>query len=515
VSSDLPCPQWTEGEIMPQLDGTGDLLEVASGYRIAAPGLSGAVHARDRGATGADPRPDRVTTAFDRAAESAGLIEVMDIDLDVRQAAPPAGFDPRTVTGEEALVLEAEDPGGDVGLVVAAVDEAGAVTWNFPETATREIEPPTTRGEGGTKRFVIRRTTPPRAEEGADRGLFPPLGGKLLKVFVYPVADAILGPVGQHFASVWEQFHRPYRVRAFGPEDYRHPAGGELTRPEWQHLTTGRALLFLHGTFVSSHTEFHLLPVSTMRELHQRYNGRVFAFDHFTLSHTPEQNAEALAARIPDGIHVDVDIVSHSRGGLLARVLAGELGSAVPGVDVKRSVFVATPNQGTALLDPDNVVSLINRLTTILNIAPPGPPDVIIDILEGILTVVKIVGHAILDSLPGLASMSPNGRFIRRINAGPKPAADYFAIAADFEPTGALLALVTGGALNSLADQIFGDAANDLVVPTLGVSQGSPDPAFPITGDRAFAFARDAGVLHSHYFEDRATSGRLLTWLTG
>ena len=77
---------------------------------------------------------------------------------------------------------------------------------------------------------------------------------------------------------------------------------------------------------------FGRLPDETVAERHWRYGGRVFAFDYFTLSHSPTENVAELAARMPDDLRLEVDVVSHSRGGLVALVLAGELeGGAAPG----------------------------------------------------------------------------------------------------------------------------------------------------------------------------------------
>jgi hypothetical protein len=504
---------------MAQLDGRGSAIDIAPGYRIAAPGLVGTATARNRRAPGSGDRgPELITAAFDRVAVAAGLREVMNIDLDVQQVPPPQSAPQmRTVTGEDALVLETPDLGPDVGQVVLAVDEAGAVTWNFPETPTRDVEPPTQRGAGGSKRFVIRRTTPVAAEgAAADRGLFGAIGRKFLKVLIYPIADAVLGPVSEHFANKWETSQRPYKLRSFRPTDFRVPALAPLTGPEWEHLAGGRALLFVHGTFATSHSGFQNLPDETMAELHRRYDGRVFAFDHFTLSHSPQENVQEFAARMPDGIKVEVDVVTHSRGGLVTRALAGELeGVAVPGLTVERAVFVATPNHGTALADAENIVAFIDRYTTILNLAPPGPLEVISEILEVIVTVVKVVGHAVLNGLPGLAAMAPAGEFIKSINAGPAPSAEYYALAANFSPQpGPLWSLVKERVANGVIDRIFSDAANDMVVPTLGVSQGSADPVFPIADDRAFVFPDSAGVQHSSFFGNAETSRRLLTWLT-
>ena len=82
--------------------------------------------------------------------------------------------------------------------------------------------------------------------------------------------------------------------------------------------------------------------------------------------------------------------------------------------------------------------------------------------------------------------MDPRGDLIGRINAVGAPTAQHHAL-----------------------------AANDLVVPTLGVSQGSADPAFPIADDRVFNYTTSAGVLHTSFFGKPETSARLLSWLPG
>ena len=45
------------------------------------------------------------------------------------------------------------------------------------------------------------------------------------------------------------------------------------------------------------------------------------AFDHFTLSEDPRQNIQWFFEQLPEDITLDLDVVTHSRGGLVARVL--------------------------------------------------------------------------------------------------------------------------------------------------------------------------------------------------
>ena len=100
----------------------------------------------------------------------------------------------------------------------------------------------------------------------------------------------------------------------------------------------------------------------------------MFAFDHFTLSHDPRRNIEWLVDQLPPQ-PLELDVVCHSRGGLVARALAEHpvaFGFDVSRVKVRRTVFVGVPNNGTALADPDHIVKMLDRLTTALNLFPTG-----------------------------------------------------------------------------------------------------------------------------------------------
>lgn len=504
---------------MARLDGSGAAVDVAPGYRLTAPGLIGnadAVPPRPYGGT--NRGPEVATTAFDMALQATDVSEVLTIDLVARkEVRPPGALDVRTTRGEEGMVLETPDLGEDVGQVVLAIDDDGAVTWNFPEDAKGHPETPAVRGAGGKKRFVIRTTTPePDPTAAASRGLFGAIGRKVLKVLVYPVADAVLGNIADGFAGLWEKRYRPYRVRSFTPLNYREKGAGELGDADWTELAKGRSLLFVHGTFSTTHSGFGSLPQETVEELARRYQNRVFGFDHHTLSATPDENVAEFAARMPSGLGtLDVDIVSHSRGGLVGRCMAGELGSGPPQLTVSRAVFVGTPNHGTKLADAAYMIDFIDRYTSALNLVPPGPLDVVAEILEAILAVVKTLGHAALNGLSGLSAQNPRGSFIASLSGSSGATAAYHAITSNYEPTGGLLALARRGISDALFDAVFEDNANDLIVPTLGVHQGTSNPSFPIPDERLQSFDTHDGVTHTTYFANPVTSQRLLEWLPG
>ena len=381
-------------------------------------------------------------------------------------------------------------------------------------------EPSANRGAGGTKRFVIRSHVP-AADDGTgaqNRGLFGAIGKKILKVLVYEITDRFLGPIGNHFARKWEEKHRPHNIRRFALADYQQPLADPLSDAEWQHLGSGRALLFVHGTFSTAHGGFGKLPEATMRALHEAYEGRVFAFDHMTLSASPELNvkwfSETLRENLSESGILDVDIVCHSRGGLVSRTFAGELGVGnLDRIKVRKIVFVATPNLGTLLAEPDHMVNFLDRYTSALDLAPPGPVGVVSDILEAILAVVKIIGHAGLTGLDGLSCMNPGGTFISKLNSGAQVAAQYFAMSSNYEPPGNLHGFTKKRLGDKMIDRVFESAHNDLVVPTEGVNKGSAAAGFPIPNQRSLQFAADRAIWHSDFFGQPDTSAALREWL--
>jgi hypothetical protein len=380
------------------------------------------------------------------------------------------------------------------------------------------------RGAGQRKRFLIRRDVPsvPPTEDARDRSLVGALGRKLLKVLVYPIGDALLGKPASALAEHWEAAHRAYGLRDFSPANYRLPTNTAearerlaLTAADLGRLAGGPALLFVHGTFSTAHGAFADLPPTVMDELHRRYQGRVFAFDHHTLSHDPERNVRWLADHVrelaPDA-RLEVDVVCHSRGGLVARTL--DVAPSAFALDaplrIRRVAFVGVPNQGTLLAKPDHIVEMLDRLTTGLNLLPPGG---VADVLEGILIAVKIVGHGALKGLAGLQAMDPDGPFLERLNQGGRPDAHYFAVAANYEPTDAGLRGLVSRGVDALVDRIFEKSENDLVVPEAGVYGGTGCEGFPIPADRCLRIPGSAGVMHTGMFGHPDVARSLQEWL--
>jgi hypothetical protein len=504
---------------MPQLTGSSQPISLGQGYAVRSPGIRGVADLKtpNNAATRARTRaPEDGTAELDAALAAANVTEVRRIELQLQPTTPAeVTRSLRSVDGQESIELEVPDAGPDTGQLVLACDEAGILTWHLPVDDQLEVQRPATRGTGGVKRFRIPATqpSPAPAADAAKRGFIGIIGRKVLKVLVYPVTDPIIGAISDFFAERWEGKNRPYGLRSFTPENRKTPGAGELTSSDWDQLTSGRALLFIHGTFSTAHGGFAQIPDDTFKTLYERYGKRVFAFNHFTLSHDPKQNIDWLVKNLPAGRNLEVDIVCHSRGGLVARTLAESpttFGLDTSRVNVRRIAFVTVPNQGTALAHPDHMVKMIDRFTSALNLFPTGP---VTETLEALITAVKMIGHGALKGLDGLASMRPDGAFMRSLNAGTPSGEGYYAIAVDYEPMNeGLRALVTGKVADVVLDRVFGDNANDLVVPEAGVYSKNGCGAFPIA--RLLQVPSSAGVIHTTVFGHPAVGEKLREWLT-
>jgi hypothetical protein len=284
-----------------------------------------------------------------------------------------------------------------------------------------------------------------------------------------------------------------------------------------------RVLLIVHGTFSKAAGPTGSLGEDFLEWARNRYRA-VIALDHWTLSKTPEQNAELLwkllDKRLQSGNKLDV--ITHSRGGLVARAFVELLKH---GDAVRRVVFVGTPNAGTNLANPKNWGRAADLLVNFVHSDPMG----LYGALSGLL--VQLIVRNGEKEIPGLLAQNPTmlgaQDFLGRLQAGNGPPAgvSYAAIAANYEPKEEFN-------LKSLADKTFDTAvdaffahANDLVVDTASVwaidqkelsletiqppiPAGrlllfNPDPQVP--NPPGILLKRNSGVHHTNLFEQPET----------
>jgi hypothetical protein len=500
---------------MARLDGSGRPVSLGYGITVRAPGLRGTATAHDIGPGSPTRAPDVDASgpALAKALADQGLHRIRVIDVTAGSVPVPGGHDVRApTTGAPGLEVQVPDLGPDTAQVILAVDENGVATWNFPVDNAGSLTP-TRRGSGGSVRFVIPAfaapTDPAPHETPGTRGILGFVGKKILELITIPFAEIAVPPLARAAAKAWETNARRCRVRAISPQTYRSGDVPDLDAAGWGRLAMGRSLWFVHGTFSTSEGGFGGLPEATMAALCQEYGDRVVAFDHFTLGVDPVGNVAALRELMPDGLDLAVDLVSHSRGGLVSRALAGAGGTDTP-LDVRRIVHVATPNHGTALASPANVGAFIDRVTTLINLVPGATADVIAAGLSSVLVVVKVIAQYGLVAIPGLASMDIAGGFLAGFNAT-DIAAEQYAVAADYTPAGGLQALLaTVG--NVAVDQVFESTPNDLVVPTAGVYDG--DALVHIPAERRLVLPKNRAVFHGSYFNQEDVATTIGEWLS-
>lgn len=224
-----------------------------------------------------------------------------------------------------------------------------------------------------------------------------------------------------------------------------------------------RNLLLLHGTFSHTAAGFGDLARGGFFEaLAPLYGGRVFGFDHFSVSRTPEENARMLAEALPGGVPFLFDAVAHSRGGLVLRTLLerpAEAGPAASRFACGRAVLAAVPNLGTPLASAERWDLALSGWLNLFDLLPPAPAPLLGEfVVEALLWLARRV----TTSLAGLSAMDGQSATVAAFEKSALPEA-YAALAANHRSSGPLALRL----LESGVDRFFGEP-HDLVVPTEG-----------------------------------------------
>ena len=473
------------------LDPSGREVRVGS-VVLRTPGLRGRAELHEP--IDGDLRgPDNADEEFTKLLDEQGIRR--DETIEISDASEEPGADDvgarRTAYGEPGIEIDVSAPNEGYEKVVLYTDESGVTTWNFAQAAdgTQDVS----RGTGGMRTYVLRRYAAPA---GDGRGILGDLGRKYIRVLAFRIADPAIGRVADFAVDRWEAKHHPYRLRTFTLDDKSAP-GSDLAAADLGFYRAGRALLFIHGTGSSTAGGLGGLDDAVLAKLHEHYAGRVLAFDHPTVGTAPRDNARELLA-LMQGDGWKLDIVSHSRGGLVARYLIEQSSdlAVTPGkVEVRRVVFAGVPNAGTPLADMDHMQAFVDSYTTLLNLLAHVLPAAAT--LGTIVAVVKQIAASAINGLVGLQAMDPDGDFLSRLNRGPGGPEQYYALASNYEPPpGSGLAAFR----NAVTDSVF-KMDNDLIVPTDGVFRlhdGADLARFPVAQVRQFGPA-DA-VDHSAFF---------------
>ena len=295
----------------------------------------------------------------------------------------------------------------------------------------------------------------------------------------------------------------------------------------------GKVLLFIHGTF--SHGDSLLGSLASCpagREFLDRaeakYSG-VLSFDHPTLSVSPFINALD-CVRAFAGSSAAIDIVCHSRGGLVARWISEVLGSG-PTMP-RRVVFVGAPLSGTSLASPPRLRSGLDFLTNVAHVTTAAALPVvaafpILTVVLGLLRVVSSITSlaskvplvdAVVAMIPGLAAMSRvgNSAELLRLRSQTRGGDRYFAVRSNFQPQGVgwkfwqYFVNLDRRVAHLAADIVFDDY-NDLVVDTSSMTELTDDLVIP--AERILDFGSSDRVHHTNYFAQDELAQKLGEWL--
>ena len=449
---------------------------------------------------------------------------------------------------------EAEVAVGDDDLVEVEFED-GLRLWLTAAEYREKLEREKKRAPGSTGPLEVPDSLPFGGDEASERGI----AGwvlKSLKVVGVDVAGKTAVQLARVFEDKKEGRKRPgpglYRCRMvtgdFALEDL--PAG---------KVSGKRVLLFIHGTASSTWGSFGELwePArsATLAGLRKVYGEDVIALDHRSMTESPIANAleaaQMLSELLPDD--TELDLVSHSRGGLVGELLcrmniadgsdpfealdhklvtdidpdlpkaaADEAKGALQGesdklkalaavlaklasrnVRIRRFVRVACPALGTTLIS-HRLDRWVQILANVGRFASAGSPiSELVDSLGDFITAV-LKERTAPAKLPGLLAMLPETGFVRMVN-NPRQtvASELVVIAGDAEPEGIWKRL-----LMLLADRFYA-GEHDLVVNTGSMYGGAPR----LTGKATLSYQQGAAVNHFNYFKNAASAEAIVTGL--
>jgi hypothetical protein len=411
-----------------------------------------ALPTRGRRGAGVDP--------FAAQLAEAGRLELVQTSELTRTTIPSGTARSGAFIGP--AVVEAETP-SDAMHVLMVRHASGAITFHLP-TQSRAAR----RGSRKTIRFTV--STADRPDPGTRRGLIT----NAIRTFLFKVtgvvADLAMPALGRAWESAeWKGRREGWkRVTLLGLESQDLPVLTDFSAISSD--PSKRNLLLLHGTFSNAAAAFKELASTRgsdgkpfFEAIAATYGERVFAFDHFTVSKSPEENVKELLNSLPNGPFV-FDVITHSRGGLVLRHMVEMPASPLAlghRFVLRNAVLVASPNEGSPLASPKRFDYFLTWIANLIDLFPDNPlTEGVSFVSEGLAWLV----HRVAGALPGLASMDPDGTEIKALQSPRSPErAAYSALVSNFEPD--------EGLLSRLADcgvDVFFGSANDLVVPTEG-----------------------------------------------
>lgn len=296
--------------------------------------------------------------------------------------------------------------------------------------------------------------------------------------------------------------------------------------------TSGRVLLIIHGTFSNGQNFLNgFTPENKdshgakfMQDATKKYDNVLF-FNHPTMAVSPLVNALDLNRAIGSS-KAQIDIVSHSRGGLVTRWWCEAFDPELS--RCKNAILVGSPLAGTGLAAPPNIRKALKLLTnyghaisSVTGAATAALPILgIVNTLLAVLTSATNIAastpiaDAMMAMVPGLNGQSRvgNNPELLRLHQSNGSAERYAAIKANFQSENPgwkfWKHFSQGKVADFAADMVFtGD--NDLVVDSSSMTFLSNE----LSIDRVHDFKTTPIVHHINYFDQPDTTAHLREWL--
>lgn len=294
-------------------------------------------------------------------------------------------------------------------------------------------------------------------------------------------------------------------------------------------IAQGRILLLIHGTFSHSRNIIqgfaNLHGKAFLKQASGHYD-QVLAFGHPTLSVSPVINACDLARHFRD-CSAEVDVICHSRGGVVARWWREAFAPANMGRG--KTIFVGSPLAGTNLAAParlkavlEMLANISRRLSQLSGVAAWASPwatalftasktlmQIVATITGGLAKMpVLDAGIALIPGLEGQSRHGANRELLCLRDHVSGIPATYFAVRANFEPEDVGWAFWKKfrdpklRLFDRAADAVF-PGANDLVVDSDSMLDLADNMFLP--ANQILDFEQLAGfsskVHHLNYFD--------------
>jgi len=372
-----------------------------------------------------------------------------------------------------------------------------------------------------------------------DRSAVQTVVLKAAKVFV---KNHVIRPGIRHLATKAENSALKFGGKTFEGEGAAVVLGvGEdfdLALADFSQVDLNKkSLLFVHGTGSSTLGSFaEMKGTEEWKTIVNTYGAsNLLALQHRTLTCSPLENALAGLESLPDGI--TLDLITHSRGGLVGDLLArfashkigfdkqergvfskeereGDLNTIQRIVDlletksikIDRVVRVACPANGTTLASR-RLDMFLNVIINLLGAAVGSVSNPIFATMKE-LALASIETKDDVSVLPGLESMNPESPFIKVLNfQGTQLEVDskliVIAGSAEFSMSFKSLAVLVG--------KFFFRGKNDLVVDTASMEFGAKRKA-----GNVFLYMEETGQIdHIKYFKTPKIRKTILAALFG